>query len=238
MNLRILFQDDELVIVDKPAGFHVHPPEDQRHRIARGTNALFLLRRQLDRYVYPVHRIDRATSGVLVFALNPQSANVLSTAFAQRTVKKTYFAVTRGWTSDQGEINHPLKTEKKAEGDPTQTRESLTRYWTVGRWEAPIAVGRYSSARYSLVEVEPLTGRMHQIRRHFAHLSHPLIGDTIYGDGRQNRAFRDHLGVRQLLLKAYRLEFAHPKTGTPIQAISRWDSTWQKVFEAAGVCPR
>ncbi|MEO5970933.1 MAG: pseudouridine synthase, partial [Bdellovibrionia bacterium] len=166
MSLRILYQDLSLVVVDKPAGFHVHPPEDMRHKIPNGINCLHLLSRQINTYLYPVHRLDRATSGVLVFALKPEVATALSKLFSERTIEKTYFTVVRGWVEPGAStINYPLK-EFNNSGEAV-FRESVTHYEAIAWVELPTPVGKYSTARYSLVRVSPETGRMHQIRRHF-----------------------------------------------------------------------
>jgi len=271
MNLRILYQDDQLVAVDKPAGFHVHPPEDASIRISPNTNSLLLLKRQLGKYLYPVHRLDRATSGVLVFALNPDAANGLARLFRDREIRKTYFCVVRGWVPENGVIDHPLKVNPglktqvlegrdgvstpplsppgtylalKGEVSLGSVKNSLERaaartsFDRIAQLELPISVGKYSTARYSLVRVEPHTGRMHQIRRHFAHISHPLIGDTVYGAGEHNRIYRDQFSILGLLLKAYSLEFNHPIENIPLKISSRWNGTWHKVFDLFGVCPR
>lgn len=229
MQFRILYQDDRLVAIDKPAGFHVHPPEDARHRISRGTNCLFLLRRQIDRYLYPVHRIDGATSGVLVFALDSDSASNIQAQFRNHDVRKTYFAIVRGWVGTEGLIDSPLAGA-----------ESRTRYQRLATVELPHPVGRYETARFSLVQASPETGRMHQIRRHFAHIRHPLIGDSLYGDGKQNRFFRERiteLGENRLFLKAHAIRLKHPATGEPLEIRARWDHSWHRSFDLFGVCP-
>jgi len=223
---RILYQDDDLVAIDKPAGFYVHPPEDPSHRIPRNTNCLAILRDQLGRYLYPIHRLDRATSGVLVFGLSSDAASILSGAFRERRVQKTYICVTRGWVDEIGKIDHPI-----GEAD------ALSSYEKIGRMEIPTPVGKFPTARYSLVRVNPLTGRTHQIRRHFAHLSHPLVGDTVYGDGIHNRFFRENLELPGLYLKAYSLEFLHPRSSALIRVESRWHGAWHQVFDLFGVCP-
>jgi tRNA pseudouridine65 synthase len=226
MKLRILYQDSDLVIVDKPAGFHVHPPEDQTHRISRNTNCLLILSKQLERYVYPIHRLDRATSGVLVFALTQEAARDLNNAFRERKVRKTYVCVTRGWVPEKGEITQPIGEN-----------EALTTFEKLAHLELPHAIGKYPTARYSLVRVWPHTGRTHQIRRHFAHLAHPLIGDTLYGDRQHNRLFKETLALPGLFLKAHTLEFLHPKTSVAMCVDSRWSGAWHTVFDRFGICP-
>jgi tRNA pseudouridine65 synthase len=231
---RILYQDDCLVAIEKPSGFHVHPPEDQRHRISNAVNCLAILRNQIGRYLYPVHRLDGATSGVLIFALNSESAALIQAQFQNQTIKKTYFAVVRGWVESDGVIDHPLSSD----GESENRLESKTSYSRVGQVELPVVIARYPTARYSLVRVHPHTGRMHQIRRHFLHLRHPLIGDTIYGDGKHNRFFRDKIGGSGLFLKAYSLSMTHPVSQMPLTIVSRWNHQWHQMFDLFGICPR
>ncbi len=227
MSFRILYQDDFMIAIEKPPGFHVHPPEDSNHPISNHFNCLHLLRNQISQYLYPVHRLDRATSGVLLFGLKSDSARKLCQAFENHQIRKTYFCVTRGWTDEAGQIDAPLGTSG-----------ALTSYSRLGKLELPHSVSRYPSARYSLLQVEPRSGRQHQIRRHFAHISHPLIGDTVYGSGEHNRYFRSQLLIHGLLLKAYSVELLHPETGEPLQITSRWNGLWHRVFDRFEVCPQ
>jgi tRNA pseudouridine65 synthase len=236
MSLRILYQDESLVVVDKPAGFHVHPPEDTKHKIANAVNCLYLLSHQMNQYLYPVHRLDRATSGVLIFALKADIASNLAKLFNDREIEKTYYAVIRGWVKPGvSKIDYPLKEITR--GGESVQKPSITHYEAIGWVELPINVGKFSTSRYSLVKVSPETGRMHQIRKHFAHLSHPLIGDTLYGDGPHNRIFREKFGVQQLYLKAFSLKLCHPATGVPQEFRSRWNHGWHQIFDLFGVCP-
>jgi tRNA pseudouridine65 synthase len=224
--LRILYQDENLVAVDKPAGFHVHPPEDQTHRISKNTNTLALLRDQLGRYVYPIHRLDRATSGVVLFGLSGEFAGRIAQQFQDRTVKKTYFALVRGWSDPEGEVDTDL------EGQP-----AVTRFNKIYQMEIPKPLGRFSHSRYSLLEVSPLSGRLHQIRRHLRRISHPIVGDSIYGDGAHNKNMREWLGKRYLYLKAQRLEFDHPVLGQRMAITSPWNTEWHFLFDQMGICP-
>jgi len=199
--LTILYQDQHYVAIDKPAGMLVH-----RTRIAEaGEYAMQRLRDQLGRRVYIVHRLDRPTSGVLLFALSSEAARDMCALFESRQVGKKYLAVVRGYTDAAGIIDYPLREEKHKEPQP-----AVTRYRRLATVELDIPVGRYPKARYSLVEVVPTTGRMHQIRKHFAHIFHPLVGDTTHGEGRHNRLFRDHFALERLLLLATELSFPHP----------------------------
>lgn len=224
--LRILYQDAHYVLIDKPAGLLVHRSPVSRDRVF----VLQTLRDQLGCRVYPIHRLDRATSGVLAFALNSDAAQRLAAEFAARRVGKKYLAVTRGWTDRDGYIDHPVADEDSS----GIAQAAKTRYRRLGTVELPVAVDRYPTARFSLVCAEPLTGRRQQIRRHFKHISHHLIGDTTHGNGRQNRFFRQHLGIHRLLLLAYRLRFVHPFDASPIQVTAPFDADWRRVFALFG----
>jgi tRNA pseudouridine65 synthase len=237
LSFKILYQDSQLVAIEKPAGFHVHPPENSIHKIPAGLNCLQILKKQLNCYLYPVHRLDRATSGVLLFGLSSESARAISQQFQNRSVRKVYYCVVRGWVDERGEVDYPLSVPGVGGSLELQKAEAVTGFESVSQLEIPQALGRYSTARFSLVRAEPRTGRMHQIRRHFAHDRHPLIGDTIYGDGKQNQFFRQQLGISGLLLKAYSLEFQHPQSGIQIRVQCRWNHLWHSVFDQFGVCP-
>jgi tRNA pseudouridine65 synthase len=223
--LRILYRDDWLVAVDKPPGLLVH-----RTPLAQADDfVLQRLRRQLGRRVYTIHRLDRPTSGVLLFALTPALAVAVSRLFEERLVSKRYFAIARGYLDAEGLIDYPLRGE-----GGSAPRPAVTRYRTLARVELPAAVGRYPSSRYSLAEVRPLTGRYHQIRRHFHHIFHPLIGDTTHGDGRHNRYFRREMGSARLLLHAHSLSLTHPQTGDPLEIVAPLDAGWRRLLERLG----
>lgn len=200
--LELLYRDEALVAVNKPSGILVH-----RTRISRDREfVLQRLRNQLGRHVFPAHRLDRATSGVLLFALDPDTASTTATQFQAGQVRKHYIAVVRGYTEPGGRIEHALDSE-----DSDTRREAVTCYRRLAAVELDAPVGRYPTARYSLVAIRPETGRRHQIRRHFAHISHPVVGDTTHGDGRHNRFFRERFGIHRLLLHAWSLELEHPQ---------------------------
>jgi tRNA pseudouridine65 synthase len=213
--LTILFQDEYLVAIDKPAGLLVHPSRIAREQTR---SAMMLLRDQLGRWVYPLHRLDRPTSGVMLFALSPEVARQMGEQFSAQRVQKRYLAVVRGYTDADGLIDHPLQekldriTDARARSDkPPQPASSA--YITLGQVELPWPSPPFASSRYSLLEARPLTGRKHQLRRHFKHISHPIIGDTSYGKSAHNRLFRDYLGSTRLLLAAVALSFEHPDSG-------------------------
>lgn len=224
----ILCETPEFVAIDKPPGFHVHQPEDPRHRADRSLICLNNLRNQLDTYLYPVHRLDVGTEGVLIFAKTKETAKDLSNQFQNREVKKTYFAIVRGWTEEAGVIDVPLDLDST--GAPA---ESLTRYRRLQTTERPYEIGkRHKSARYSFIEAKPETGRFHQIRRHMARLAHPLVGDSLHGDSHHNKYFRHVLREPGLWLKAKVVEF---HIGTQhVKLESPWTPRWHRIFNELG----
>ncbi len=205
--LTILYQDDQMLAVDKPPGLLTTPSPMASDRVT----CMSLLRDQIGSWVYPVHRLDRATSGVLLFGRDSASAGRIAVWFRERQARKAYLALVRGWVEPEGEIDHPVEG-----AHPGERVEALTRYRCLGQIEFDHPVGRYTTARYSLVEASPVTGRRHQIRRHFKHLRHPLLGDPEYGDTHHNRFFRERYGLRRLMLHAWLLEV--PEAGLRIQA--------------------
>ena len=167
-------------------------------------------------HVYPVHRLDRPTSGVLLFARDPGTARTVGQAMMAGEVSKTYLAVVRGWTPESGTIDHPLKDEpedRRLRGTEQPVREALTHYRRLATTEIPVEIEGYPTSRYSLVELYPKTGRKHQLRRHMKHINHPIIGDANHGRGRHNRYFAERFGQGRLMLAATELVLTHPVTG-------------------------
>ncbi|WP_028576902.1 pseudouridine synthase [Desulfomicrobium escambiense] len=222
--IEILYRDDDLVAVHKPAGLLVH----RNAHAGREPFLLQTLRDMLGTRLYPVHRLDRPTSGLMIMALSPGAAAILARQFAAQEVRKAYLAVVRGFTDEEGVIEWPLKSESGAE---VLARTEFTR---LGIAELPHPVGPHPTARYSLVRVEPRTGRTHQIRRHFAHIRHPLVGDVLRGDGRQNRFFREQFGVYRLLLASVELSFRHPSDGGDIHLQCPPDEEMRALFSKLG----
>jgi tRNA pseudouridine65 synthase len=217
--LPILYQDDVLVVVRKPSGLLVHRSPIDRHETRF---AVQLLRDQLGRHVFPVHRLDKGTSGALAFALDKAAATALAGQFAGQQVRKTYVAIVRGWPPASGVIDHPLDPVQDACAPTANSapKPCRTAYRRLAMVELPVRVDRYPTSRYALVELEPETGRRHQLRRHLAHVSHPIVGDSTYGKGRHNRLFADQYGVRRLLLACVGLEFTHPATGATVRVLA------------------
>lgn len=201
--LEILYQDEELIAINKPHGLLVH-----RSSIAADTDeyALQLLRDQIQQTVYPAHRLDRKTAGVLLFSLTKEMDSLAQTLFAERKMDKTYWAVVRGYTEDEMSIDYPLKKENGT------IQDALTHIRTLERAELPIPSGSHPTSRYSLVEARPETGRMHQIRRHLAHIFHPIIADRPHGCNKQNKLWKDMFKMDSMLLHAKELAFTHPRT--------------------------
>ncbi|NUN14921.1 MAG: pseudouridylate synthase [Myxococcales bacterium] len=227
--LLILYQDDRYVAVDKPAGALVHRTTLAPADVPTGEIVLQRLRDQLRHHVYPIHRLDRATSGVLLFARDPEAARLACTQFETHTVYKRYLTVVRGYIADEGMIDYPLQA---APAEPFQS--AITTFRRLGTVELAVPVGRYLSARYSLVEVVPKTGRIHQIRKHMHHIFHPIIGDTTHGEGRHNQLFRDHFNSKRLLLFATRLRFTHPFSGKSIVIDAPLDLPSQQLLTHLG----
>jgi tRNA pseudouridine65 synthase len=235
-SLDILFADKHIVAVHKPEGLLVHRSLIDRRETRF---ALQIVRDQLGRLVYPVHRLDKPTSGVLLLALSAEAAKGLVSSFTDGDVEKTYLAIVRGHTGAEGVIDHPLLEEpdrmtdgKALSGKDPQ--EAVTAYRRLAAAEFPFAVGRYPTSRYSLVEARPRTGRRHQLRRHFKHLFHPIIGDTKYGEGRHNRFFRQEFDCPRLLLAAVELSFPHPVSRERVSVRAPIEGTFASVVERLG----
>ena len=259
--LNILYQDEYLVAVDKPAGLFVHRSFMDKGEIYF---ALQLVRDQIGKYVYPVHRLDRPTSGVLLFALTKEIAQKMNEAFANKSngvkcgidisaeakheleqndkaeLTKTYYALVRGHLPINEQsmlIDHSLKEKLDKLGDKNVSRDKApqsaqTYFHVIKQASLPIPLGKFDSVRYSLVRLEPVTGRRHQIRRHLAHLRHPIIGDINYGDNKQNPFFIKHFGFKRLMLIAKSLSFIHPITQRQVTITAEFDEQWQDVFKA------
>ena len=230
--LDILYQDDALVVVNKPSGLLVHRSMIDRHETRF---AMQIVRDQIGQHVFPLHRLDKPTSGVLVFALSFEQAKKAGEQFQNGSIFKRYRAVVRGFTPESGVIDYALKEEldkiadKKARQDkPAQ--EAITEFQRLATLELPVAIDRYPQSRYSLVEAIPKTGRKHQIRRHMKHMSHPIIGDAKHGKGIHNRYFGKHFNAARLLLHCSEMRMEHPVTGAPLIFRAPMDETFIQLF--------
>ena len=233
--MKILYQDDYIVAVHKPAGLLVH-----RTDIAYGQTDEFALQQVAEltnRYVYPLHRLDRPTNGVLLFAFDEESTRALKADFTEHRIQKTYCALVRGWIDQPQTIDYPLKKvifdkrKKKKRLDGVEKQSAITDLIPFKQFELQIPVGRYKTARYSLIELKPKTGRTHQLRRHMAHLRHPIIGDKRYGDRDHNRMFASKFDSNRLFLTAVSLEITHPFTGERLKIRSQPDQQIQDLVK-------
>lgn len=225
--LNLLHLDEHLLVVDKPAGLLAHA---SRMAADVDVDLLDQLRRQVQGDVFLVHRLDRATSGLVLAARTREAASELGKQFMARSVEKQYLAVCRGWPAEHGEIDYPLGDVR-----PNSPRKpTLTRYRRLATVEVPIALGKYAQQRYALMAVDPETGRYRQIRKHFHHISHHLIGDTSHGRSEHNRLFQSEFQVGRLLLHARRLAFTHPASGERLGFVAPLDREFQCVIDRFG----
>jgi tRNA pseudouridine65 synthase len=237
--LSILYRDENLIAVDKPSGLLVHATRlVSKSENCLGQNCMAMLRDQIGAWVYPVHRLDRATSGVLIFGLNPESASRLAALYAAKRVEKTYYAVIRGWVDEKFTVDYPLKKlrDGKATGEPLP---AVTHFERVAQIELPVAVAKHPTSRYSLVRAVTNSGRLHQVRRHLTHVFHPIIGDTVYGDGKHNRFFREHFNNYRLLLAAQTVRIPNIVDETKELVISApWPQEFARIFGTATPSPK
>jgi tRNA pseudouridine65 synthase len=216
--LEIVYQDDFLVAINKPHGLLVH-----RSPIAADASefAIQLLRDQLGRKVYPTHRLDRKTSGVLLFALDETTNRAIQQLFMKQGVSKTYKALVRGFIPENGIIDYALTT------DDGKTQDAVTLYERLETFDLPIPFGTHPTSRYSLVKLDPETGRMHQLRKHLAHIFYPIIGDRPHGCNKQNKFFLDNWQMNKMLLHAEEISFEHPVTNEVICIRANYSKDFQ-----------
>ncbi|TWI19354.1 pseudouridine synthase [Sphingobacterium siyangense] len=222
MPLEILYEDESIVAINKPHGLLVH-----RSSIARDASAfaLQLLRDQLGKTVYPAHRLDRKTGGILLFSLNKETDQYLQKSFQERKVDKKYLAVLRGFAPAEGLIDYPLKR------DDGTVQEAQTSFRLLAQSELAVTFGKFPTSRYSLVEANPITGRMHQLRRHFAHIFHPIIGDRPHGCNKQNKFWKETYQMDTMLLHASELTFKHPLSGEDVHIKALLQPDFIRVLE-------
>ena len=223
--LEILYEDENFVAVNKPHGLLVH-----RSPMARDARyfALQILRNQIGQHVYPAHRLDRKTSGVLLFTKSEEDNSKIQKIFRERKVQKIYHAIVRGWTDDALIIDYPLLHLGK-------TKESITEYETLKRFEIDVPFLQHRTSRYSLVKLMPKTGRYHQLRKHLAHVFHPIIGDRPHGCNKQNKLWKEKFSMTTMLLHASSLEFRFENKSICIES-NRSDefSRVMKILEKGG----
>lgn len=225
VDIPILDQGEGWLAVNKPAGLSIH---ESSYTGPCEQTLIGRLREQLGvRRLHAVHRLDHATSGVILLAFDPTTTAALAAQFESRQIAKSYLAVVRGHPPDQCAIDLPLSSGNGR----GESKSALTLLRTLARLSLPIALSRYPQARYGLALAWPQTGRHHQIRRHLKHLAHPIVGDVNYGKGEHNRLFRQHFGIHRLLLHALALEFADPCSGAPRRIRAPLDSAFSRAVE-------
>lgn len=219
--LEIIYQDNHIVAINKPHGLLVH-----QSPMARDAQefALQLLRDQLRKTVYPSHRLDRKTSGVLIFALDKATDKLMQQKFQNREVKKKYLALVRGFTPSEMTIDYPLKNENEV------LQDAVTHFRTFKKFELNLPFGKHPTSRYSLIEASPETGRMHQLRKHFAHIFHPIIGDRPHGCNKQNKFWLENFRMNTMLLHASELSFRHPHSGEFIEIKAAISKEFERVL--------
>lgn len=234
--LDIIFHDEYFVAVNKPAGMLVHRSWLDKHETQF---VMQTLRDQIGQHVFPLHRLDRPTSGVLMFALSSEVASQVMPMFANHEMNKTYHAIVRGWIEESGRLDYDLKVELDKIADKHSSKEkeaqqAITDYRPIAQTEIPFSTGKFATTRYCLMELKPLTGRKHQLRRHMAHLRHPIVGDTTHGDGKHNKLFRQVYDSQRLLLHASNIEFIHPYTTEKVSISAKLDQTWLRICDEFG----
>jgi tRNA pseudouridine65 synthase len=198
LEFEIIFQDENLIAINKPYGYFVH-----QSRLDPYTDQIILplLRNQIGMHVHPVHRLDRKTTGVLLFGKNKVAQSNINQLFREGLVKKEYQAIVRGWINQTGHIDYPITNEDG------KTQEAVTDYSLIAKSEINISSGKYPTSRYSLVSLVPVTGRQHQLRKHMAHILHPIIGDRPHGCNKQNKFFKEQYMLDEMMLHATKLSF-------------------------------
>lgn len=220
--LQILYEDDFILAINKPHGLAVH-----RSKMVSNTTefALQILRDQVGYKVFPIHRLDRKTAGVLLFAKNSESVAPFQTVLGKEESQKRYVAITRGYTPENGVIDKSLINENEV------LQDAITHFNTLKTSEIDLPLGKFKTSRFSLIEAFPKTGRFHQIRKHFNHLRHPIIGDRPHGCNKQNKLFKETFNMNIMLLHAESLKISHPITQLPLKIKAPLYSEFNRMLE-------
>jgi len=220
--LEIIYQDEYIIAINKPHGLLVH-----QSPLARDADefAIQLLRDQIGQRVYPSHRLDRKTSGVLVFSLDKETDRFMQMQFQNKETDKRYLALVRGFAPEEMTIDYALHR------DDGVLQDAVTHFKRLETFEIPVAQGKFPTSRYSLVEANPETGRMHQLRKHFAHIFHPIIGDRPHGCNKQNKFWLENFQMNKMLLHASELTIIHPQTNEKLQLKAEMSTEFKRVLE-------
>lgn len=219
--LKILHRDRDLLVIHKPSGMKTYRDEKGE----AGLSAYDVLKKQFaEAKIHPVHRLDRGTDGLLIFALRPDVANLLQKMFREEKVRKTYWALVWGDPPTRAEWKEPL-----SEKDSGAKQRALTKFRTRGRFETDSGVEGEPGLPFSWIECEPKTGRYHQIRRHAAGAGYPLVGDAEYSSEAQMEASK-FFGMKRIALSSIRLEFMHPTLRKPVLIETYPETTYGKIL--------
>lgn len=218
--LEILYRDEHLIAINKPSGLLVHK---SFYSGEADTYAIQELKKQIGQKVYPVHRLDRKTSGVLLFTLDKEMLKTMSDVFAAREVEKKYIAILRGWAKEEETIDYDLVNENEV------TQNAVTYYRRLQTSEIDLPFLKHQTSRYCLVEATPETGRFHQLRKHFKHILHPILGCRKHGCNKQNKLWLQTFGISKMTLHAHQLAFNHPISGEKIKINATIDNEFKRV---------
>jgi tRNA pseudouridine65 synthase len=224
--IEIIYKDEYIVAVNKPAGLLVH-----RTNFAEEEKDFLLqkVRNQIRQRVYPVHRLDRQTSGIILFALTPEVAAILSESFKTDQIQKQYYCIGRGHMKESIDLDYAIKNERN-----NKRIEARTLFTPIQHIELPIPTGPYDTSRYTLIEAVPKTGRWHQIRQHLGHLRHYIIGDKRHGDHRHNKTWVNELDCPFMMLHAKKIVFPHPESKESMTLTAEFPEHWKSIFERFG----
>ena len=225
MRLEIIYEDEYMLCVTKPNNVLVHHAYHSRN-MSDEKSLLQLIQEQIGLKTYPIHRLDRKTSGAILLAKNKEYVSEFQDLFTNNEIQKIYYGVVRGFSPASKTIDSPVKGR-----DANVHKEALTELKTLENITLEIPVKPYDTSRYSLVELFPKTGRMHQLRVHSNKISHPLIGDAKYGDKNHDVMFDENFGFKNLFLHAGKLEFTHPFTNEKLILKASFPKDWIALFE-------
>jgi len=220
----ILYEDDFIVAINKPNNILVHHSSMSRNQ-QNQENLIQLLKRKYHKRYYPIHRLDRKTSGIILFAKKKEYVSKFQELFIQNAIQKTYYGIVRGFSPTYILIDSDVKGR-----DSLVYKNAVTELTTITTKEIVIPVTPYNSSRYSLVKLQPKTGRLHQLRIHLNKINHPLIGDPKYGDRFHNRMFIKEFSCDKLFLHAGLLVFNHPFTHKEILLKADFPKDWNTIF--------
>ena len=223
VQIQIIYEDEALLVVNKPNNMLVHASYYARN--IKEASLLARLKESIPVKLYPVHRLDYKTSGVIVLAKSSAFAAKIQKQFEANTIKKTYLALVRGHSQVEGIIDTPIKN-----ADTGKYKEALTTYKTLAQTEVAISVAPYASSLYSYLEFYPKTGRMHQLRKHANKISHPIIGDHKYGNRHHNKMFAEELGFPNMFLHAAVIQFEHPVNNEVLSISAAKPVFWNEAF--------